>query len=59
MTRIEKIQNMTANELAQELYKADCDTCPCDKYNYRECYSSNDCRCIEIIEKWLNSECKD
>ena len=46
---------MDVYELAEFLYHADCDICPCDKYNYKECYEDN-CDCIGMIAKWLKFE---
>ena len=56
MTNIEKIKLMSVNELAEFIYYGcyDCRFCPCDKYDYKECYEDN-CDCIGIIAKWLKS----
>jgi len=50
---------MTIDELAEELFKEDCNSCPCDKYDYKECYEDNseDISCIEIIKRWLEMDC--
>jgi hypothetical protein len=58
MTNYERIKNMTIEELASELYMnfiSNCDQCPCDRLNYKECYTSG-YTCAEIIQKWLNVE---
>ena len=59
MTNYERIINMTIDELSEELYMADCNSCPCDEYNYEECYEDNskDMSCIEIIIRWLEMDC--
>jgi len=59
MTNFERIKNMTVDELAKELYKEDCNSCPCDKYDYKECYQNNseDMSCVEIIKRWLEMDC--
>jgi len=60
MTNYESITTMNVDELAEYLcmeYINDCDRCPCDEYNHRECYGSN-VDCVELIKKWLGLEVK-
>lgn len=52
---IDRIKSMDIYELAEFLYHADCDICPCDKYNHKECYKDN-CDCIGMIVRWLKSK---
>jgi len=56
MTNFERIKNMSIDELTEELlYNNDCMSCPCDKYNYKECFKE-DTDCLGLIKKWLESE---
>ena len=56
MTNFERIKNMPIDELAEELYKEDCNSCPCDKYDYMECFK-DDTDCLGLVKKWLEMEC--
>ena len=58
MTNFERIKNMTVDELAEELYKEDCNSCPCDKYDYEDCYQDNSISCVKIIKRWLEMDCQ-
>lgn len=58
MTNLEKFRAMPSYKLAAKLYLdyiSDCNYCPCDKYNFKECYEET-CDCICLIEKWLELE---
>jgi len=54
MTNYERIKNMTINELAEELFKENCDSCPCDKYDYKDNLKS--ISCVKIIKRWLETD---
>lgn len=56
MTNYEKIIGMTVEEIADQLNKQNCNYCPCDEFDYKECYEDK-CDCYGLILKWLNSEC--
>jgi hypothetical protein len=58
MTNYEKIKSMSKEQMAEHLYNEfiyDCSSCPCDKFDYTECYSS-DCDCVKLIGKWLSKK---
>jgi len=52
MTNFERIKNMTIDELTEELHLGNCSSCPCDKYDYKECYIEGT-DCLGLIKKWL------
>lgn len=53
MTKLQQLQNLTLDEMAEFLLEHTCCSC-CTRRDYESCYDVSDCK--THIKEWLESE---